>query len=156
LFVFVSDCFLQLIALNEGVIMSKDEINAFIHPFKPDIRQSTLQLQYVLSTGEIDQVIYIKTKYSNHYICFLINLSKILCIQKVLNQQSQMSLNSIWWNWPHMIGCHSTSVENTKQPKCNVDISTISQNLDIMSELNLIYSKTQVYNLNFSTNQITF
>jgi len=39
--------------------MTNDEINAFIHPFKPDIRQSTLQLQYVLSTGEIDQVIYI-------------------------------------------------------------------------------------------------
>ncbi|XP_060876049.1 enhanced level of genomic instability 1 [Metopolophium dirhodum] len=114
------NCFLQLIALNEGVIMTKDEINAFIHPFKPDIRQSTLQLQYVLSSGEIDQ--------------------------KVLNQQSEMSLNSIWWNWPHMIGCHSTSVEDTKQPKCNVDISTISRNLDIMSELNLIYSKTQSYN----------
>jgi len=43
--------------------MTKDEINAFIHPFKPDIRQSTLQLQYVLSTGEIDQVIFIKSKY---------------------------------------------------------------------------------------------
>jgi len=86
----------------------------------------------------------------------LINLFKILCIQKVLNQQSQMSLDSIWWNWPHMIGCHSTSVEDTKQPKCNVDISTISQKLDIMSELNLIHSKTQVYNLNFSTNQIVF
>jgi hypothetical protein len=47
-------------ALNEGVIMTKNEINAFIHPFKPDIRQSTLQLQYILSTGEINQVIFIK------------------------------------------------------------------------------------------------
>lgn len=114
------NCFLQLMALNEGVIMTKDEINAFIHPFKPDIRQSTLQLQYVLSTGEIDP--------------------------KVLNRQYQMSLNSIWWNWPHMFGCHSTSIKDSKQTKCNVDISTISQNLDIMSELNLIYSKTQSYN----------
>lgn len=41
--------------------MSTDEINAFIHPFKPDIRQSTLQLQYILSTGEIDQVISTQT-----------------------------------------------------------------------------------------------
>lgn len=52
-------CFLQLMALNEGAIISEDEINAFIHPFKPDIRQSTLQLQYILSSGEIaDKVIY--------------------------------------------------------------------------------------------------
>lgn len=86
----------------------------------------------------------------------MINLFKMLCIQKVLNQQSQMSLNSIWWNWPQMIGCHSTRIKDTKQPKCNVDISTISQNLDIMSKLNLIYSKTQVNSLNFSTNQIVF
>jgi len=57
--------------------MEKDEINTFIHPFKPDIRQSTLQLQYVLSTGEIGQVILTKTKYSNNFICFLINLFKI-------------------------------------------------------------------------------
>lgn len=132
--------------------MTKDEINAFIHPFKPDIRQSTLQLQYVLSTGEIDPVIFIKTKYSN-LICFFINLFKI-CIQKVLNRQYQMSLNSIWWNWPHMFGCHSTSIKDSKQTKCNIDISTISQNLDIMSELNLIYSKTQVCSLNFRTNQM--
>jgi hypothetical protein len=41
-------------ALNEGAIMSEDEVNAFIHPFKPDIRQSTLQLQYILSSGKID------------------------------------------------------------------------------------------------------
>ncbi|XP_060852289.1 uncharacterized protein LOC132930431 [Rhopalosiphum padi] len=114
------NCFLQLIALNEGVIMTKDEINAFIHPFKPDIRQSTLQLQYILSTGEINQ--------------------------KTLNNQSPMNLNSIWWNWPHMIGCHKTNIEDNKQPKCNIDIATISKNLDIMSELNLIYSKTQSYN----------
>ncbi|XP_027838842.2 enhanced level of genomic instability 1 [Aphis gossypii] len=113
------NCFLQLIALNEGVIMTKDEINTFIHPFKPDIRQSTLQLQYVLSTGEINE--------------------------KTLNNQSSVSLNSIWWNWPHIIGCHSTTIEDNKQPKCNVDIATISQNLDNMSGLNLIYSKTQGY-----------
>jgi len=37
--------------------MSEDELNTFIHPFKPDIRQSTLQLQYVLSSGEVDPVI---------------------------------------------------------------------------------------------------
>jgi len=74
---FFSDCFLQLIALNEGVIMTKDEINTFIHPFKPDIRQSTLQLQYVLSTGEINEVIFYNTKYSNNYIYILINLFKI-------------------------------------------------------------------------------
>lgn len=75
--VVVLDCFLQLIALNEGVIMTKDEINTFIHPFKPDIRQSTLQLQYVLSTGEINEVIFYKTKYSNNYIYIFINLFKI-------------------------------------------------------------------------------
>lgn len=45
-------------ALNEGVLMSEDEINDFVHPFKPDIRQSILQLQYVLSTGVVQQVIY--------------------------------------------------------------------------------------------------
>lgn len=53
-------------ALNEGIIMSGNEINTFIHPFKPDIRQSILQLQYVLSTGEIDQVILIVINYLNH------------------------------------------------------------------------------------------
>lgn len=37
--------------------MSKEEINTFIHPFKPDIRQSMIQLQYVLSTGELNQVL---------------------------------------------------------------------------------------------------
>lgn len=37
--------------------MSVEELNTFIHPFKPDIRQSTLQLQFVLSTGVIDRVI---------------------------------------------------------------------------------------------------
>lgn len=53
-------------ALNEGAIMSEDEVNAFIHPFKPDIRQSTLQLQYILSSGAIDnKVMYI-------YIFFVI------------------------------------------------------------------------------------
>jgi len=62
----------------------------------------------------------------------------------MLKSQSQINLNSIWWNWPHMIGCNLTSINNIKQPKCHVDIATISQNLDIMSELNLIYSKTQV------------
>lgn len=51
---YVKGCFLQLMALNEGAIMSADEINSFIHPFKPDIRQSTLQLQYILCSGEID------------------------------------------------------------------------------------------------------
>jgi len=80
----------------------------------------------------------------------------MLCIQKVLNQQSQISLNSIWWNWPQIIGCHSTSTEDTNQPKCTVDRSTISQNLDFMSKVNLIYSKTQVNSLNFSINQIVF
>lgn len=57
--------------------MTKDEINTFIHPFKPDIRQSTLQLQYVLSTGEINEVIFYKTKYSNNDIYILINLFNI-------------------------------------------------------------------------------
>lgn len=46
-------------ALNEGAILSDDEINTFINPIKPDIRQSIIQLQYVLSTGEIDHVIFI-------------------------------------------------------------------------------------------------
>lgn len=52
-------------ALNEGVIMSENDINAFIHPFKSDIRQSILQLQYVLSTGEIDIVIFMIIKCFN-------------------------------------------------------------------------------------------
>lgn len=51
-------CFLQLMALNEGAIMSEDEICSFIHPFKPDIRQSTLQLQYVLSSGDLNKVTF--------------------------------------------------------------------------------------------------
>lgn len=38
--------------------MSKEEIDMFIHPFKPDIRQSMIQLQYVLSTGELNQVLF--------------------------------------------------------------------------------------------------
>lgn len=38
--------------------MSNKEINTFIHPFKPDIRQSMIQLQYVLSTGELNQVLF--------------------------------------------------------------------------------------------------
>lgn len=38
--------------------MSKEEINTFIHPFKPDIRQSMVQLQYILSTGELNQVLF--------------------------------------------------------------------------------------------------
>lgn len=135
--------------------MTKDEINAFIHPFKPDIRQSTLQLQYVLSTGEIDQVIFIKTKYLNHYMCFLMNLFKIY-IQKVLNRQSQISLNSIWWNWPHFFGFHSTSIKDSKEPKCHINIATISQNLDTMSKLNLIYSKIQVCYFNISPNHFFF
>jgi hypothetical protein len=67
-----------------------------------------------------------------------------------------MNLNSIWWNWPHIIGCHSSNIEDNKQPKCNIDIATISKNLDIMSELNLIYSKTQVCSLNFSIEEIAF
>lgn len=46
-------------ALNEGAIMTEEEINAFVNPFKPDIRQSTLQLQYVISSGDIDHVIFI-------------------------------------------------------------------------------------------------
>lgn len=46
-------------ALNEGAIITEDEINTFIDPIKPDIRQSIIQLQYVLSTGGIDQVIFI-------------------------------------------------------------------------------------------------
>lgn len=45
-------------ALNEGVIMSENEINNFVHPIKPDIRQSILQLQYIISTGEINSVIF--------------------------------------------------------------------------------------------------
>lgn len=44
-------------ALSEGAIMSENEIKTFINPLKPDIRQSILQLQYILSTGEIDNVI---------------------------------------------------------------------------------------------------
>lgn len=50
-------------ALNEGAIMTEEEVNVFIHPFKPDIRQSILQLQYNLSTGELDHVIFILIKY---------------------------------------------------------------------------------------------
>lgn len=46
-------------ALNEGAIMTEEEINVFVNPFKPDIRQSTLQLQYVISSGDIDHVIFI-------------------------------------------------------------------------------------------------
>lgn len=52
-------------ALCEGIIMSAEEINTFIHPFKPDIRQSILQLQYVLSTGGMEKVILIIIKYLN-------------------------------------------------------------------------------------------
>lgn len=46
-------------ALNEGAILTEEEINTFVNPFKPDIRQSILQLQYVLSSGDIDHVIFI-------------------------------------------------------------------------------------------------
>ena len=67
-----------------------------------------------------------------------------------------MSLNHIWWNWPHIVGCHLTNIKDPKQPKCSVDIATISQKLDIMSDLNLIYSNTQVCSLNCSTYQIVF
>lgn len=71
----VKGYFLQLMALNEGIIMSDDEINTFIHPFKPDIRQSILQLQYVLSTGEINQVILIiPIKYLNYNKLFFLHL----------------------------------------------------------------------------------
>lgn len=55
----IKGCFLQLMALNESTIISDDEINTFIDPIKPDIRQSIIQLQYVLSTGRIDQVTFI-------------------------------------------------------------------------------------------------
>lgn len=55
-------------ALNEGVIMSEDEIKTFVHPLNPDIRQSTLQLQYILSTGEIDNVIFFNNYTSNTLI----------------------------------------------------------------------------------------
>lgn len=121
--------------------MSYDEINTFIHPFKPDIRQSILQLQYVLSTGEIDQVILIVIKYLNHneffFLCYF--------IQKTLNNTYKMSINSLWWNWPYIIGCCVPSVENNKLAEAkNINIETVSQNLDSMSNLNLIYSKTQV------------
>lgn len=57
-------------ALNEGVIMSEDDINAFVHPFKPDIRQSILQLQYILKTGEIDKVMSMIIKRFNLLFCF--------------------------------------------------------------------------------------
>lgn len=45
-------------ALNEGAILTDEEINAFVNPFKPDIRQSIIQLQYVLNSGVIDHVIF--------------------------------------------------------------------------------------------------
>lgn len=126
-------------ALSEGIIMSVEEINTFIHPFKPDIRQSTLQLQYVLSTGEMDQVILIIIKYLNCNKLFLYSF-----IQKTLNNAYVRSINSVWWNWPYIIGCDTASIENGEQTEGNVNMETISQKLDSMSNLNLIYSKTQV------------
>lgn len=52
-------CYLQLLALNEGAIMSKNEIETFLHPFKPDIRQSILQLQFILNTGKLNEVLFL-------------------------------------------------------------------------------------------------
>lgn len=54
-------------ALNEGVILSEDEIKTFVHPLKPDIKQSILQLQYILSTGEIVNVIFLKIVFTRNF-----------------------------------------------------------------------------------------
>ncbi|VVC37805.1 Hypothetical protein CINCED_3A009021 [Cinara cedri] len=114
------NCFLQLMALNEGVIMSEDEIKTFIHPLKPDVRQSTLQLQYILNTGEI--------------------------ANRTLNNTYIRCINSAWWNWPYVLGYDSINIENDKQAKCNINMATICENLDVLSKLNLINAKTQSCN----------
>lgn len=54
--IFFIVCYLQLLALNEGAIMSENEIETFLHPLKPDIRQSILQLQFILNTGKLNEV----------------------------------------------------------------------------------------------------
>lgn len=46
-----------------------------------------------------------------------------------------------------MFGCDSIKKEKDEQVKSNIDIATISQNLDDLSKLNLIHSKTQVSSL---------
>lgn len=43
-----------------------------------------------------------------------------------------------------MIGCDLANTENKKQAKCNINMETVCQNLDFMSKLNLMHSKTQV------------
>lgn len=56
-------------------------------------------------------------------------------------------MNSIWWDWPYIIGCNLNIAENNKRAKCNISIATISQNLDSLLYSNLIHSKTQVCNI---------
>lgn len=72
--------YLQLLALNEGAIMSKNEIETFVHPFKPDIRQSILQLQFILNTGKLNEVFFIffivKVVKTECNFCFLLKVVK--------------------------------------------------------------------------------
>lgn len=60
------------------------------------------------------------------------------------NNIHKRCINSLWWNWPQVTGCDSNNSKENKQAEDNMNVQTISQHLDTLLNLNLIYSKTQV------------
>ncbi|XP_050435086.1 uncharacterized protein LOC126842239 [Adelges cooleyi] len=110
---------LHLIALTEGAILTEKEIDSLVHPFKPDIRQSLLQLQYIIKSGEL--------------------------VQSTPKPTYERNIDSLWWNWPTLNGNVVSNSGEDEKNNFTKNISTLSQYLDTLSQMNIIYSKTQNY-----------
>ncbi|XP_050522586.1 uncharacterized protein LOC126895119 isoform X2 [Daktulosphaira vitifoliae] len=114
-------CLLHLIALNEGAVVTDKITDSLIHIYKPDIRQSIIQLEYMVKSGELKQDI-LKSAVTHN-----------------------LSINSTWWNWPTTTGCYKINSSKNKKTDLAENISSLSQYLDELSKLNLIFTKTQNY-----------